>query len=219
MILLIGGIKGGVGKTTIATNLAVWLSGRGVDFALIDADHQRSSAKWAERRADSPAQTVFCPEKLGQGLYPFLVDIESRVGTVIVDAGGRDSVELRQALLAADVLYSPLAPSQLDIETLDELVETVRIAQAMNPALATRLLLSQVETSRGVDELRDARETLAEIAGEHPVLGMSEIIVPRRKVYRQAIREGLGVLEMNNPLARAEIEALAQEIFGDVVQP
>ena len=210
MNILIGGLKGGCGKTTLATNLAAYLAGRGADFALVDADRQRSAAKWAERRS-AVANPIFCPEKVGLGLYQFLVELEHRTPIVIVDAGGRDSVELRQALLAADVLYTPLTPSQLDIETLDELRETVCLAKAMNPALGVRVVLSMVELGRGRDELSDARETLADYADD---MALSGAIVCRRKVYRQAAREGFGVVESDNKLARLEIEALAQEILG-----
>ena len=210
MNVLLGGLKGGCGKTSLATNLAAYLAGRGADFALVDADRQRSAAKWAERRS-GVVNPIFCPEKVGQGLYQFLVELEHRTPIVIVDAGGRDSVELRQALLAADVLYTPLTPSQLDIETLDELRETVRLAKAMNPVLDARVVLSMVELGRGKDELTDARETLADYADD---MTLSGSIVCRRKVYRQAVREGFGVVESDNKLARLEIEALAQEIFG-----
>ncbi len=43
MIIVIGGIKGGSGKTTVATNLAVMRSGKGNDVLLIDADDQETS--------------------------------------------------------------------------------------------------------------------------------------------------------------------------------
>ena len=43
MIYMIGGIKGGSGKTTVATNLTVWLSSQGRDVLLVDADDQETA--------------------------------------------------------------------------------------------------------------------------------------------------------------------------------
>lgn len=211
MIVMLGSLKGGVGKTTIATNLAALLAGMGVEFALVDADRQRSAAKWAERRGEV-ANPVLCPEKLGQGLFQFLQTLHQRAQVVLVDAAGRDSVEMRQAMLAADVMLVPLAPSQLDIETLDELQETIRLAKVLNPGLAVRVVVNQAETGRGRDELMDAKETLM----DYPEMQLLDTVLCRRKVYRQAVRAGYGVVESDNSQAKAEIQLLAGEIFGEL---
>lgn len=52
MILLLGGEKGGSGKSCLAQNLAVWLQARGGDVLLLDADPQGTTADWAAERAD-----------------------------------------------------------------------------------------------------------------------------------------------------------------------
>ena len=51
MILVIGGIKGGTGKTTLATNLAVILKSEGHSVFLVDADEQQSAMDWSHQRA------------------------------------------------------------------------------------------------------------------------------------------------------------------------
>ena len=50
MILLLGGEKGGTGKSTLATNLAAWLAVQGRDVILVDTDVQRTAANWVDRR-------------------------------------------------------------------------------------------------------------------------------------------------------------------------
>ncbi|QIQ74813.1 Iron-sulfur cluster carrier protein (plasmid) [Pseudomonas coronafaciens] len=51
MILLLGGEKGGSGKSCLAQNLAVWLQARGGDVLLLDADPQGTTADWAAERS------------------------------------------------------------------------------------------------------------------------------------------------------------------------
>ena len=52
MILLLGGEKGGSGKSCLAQNLAVWIKARGGDVLLLDADPQGTTADWAAERND-----------------------------------------------------------------------------------------------------------------------------------------------------------------------
>ena len=54
MILLLGGEKGGTGKTTIATNLAALRAAAGYDVLLIDTDRQGTAAAWCQVRAEDP---------------------------------------------------------------------------------------------------------------------------------------------------------------------
>ena len=54
--ILVVNSKGGCGKTTIASNLAVALAARGEDVALADADRQKSSLSWVKRRPKSLLQ-------------------------------------------------------------------------------------------------------------------------------------------------------------------
>jgi chromosome partitioning protein len=64
-------------------------------------------------------------------------------------------------------------------------------------------------TNPVIHEAAEARELLSEL----PDLVPSGVVIRERKVYRDAIAEGRGVVEMDNAKATAEIEALAQEIY------
>jgi chromosome partitioning protein len=210
MILLLGGEKGGTGKSTVAVNLAVWLARRGADVVLIDTDVQRTASHFIDRRnavADLPR--VHCAEKHGN-VFDTVRDLAKRYEHAIVDAGGRDSEELRTALVAAHLVYCPLKASQPDIETSVHMNELVKLARAMNPILQARLLVSMAPTNPAVHEAAEAREIL----GELPEFSLSDVIVRDRKVYRDAMVEGRGVVELSNDKAKDEIDALACEIFG-----
>ena len=210
MILLLGGEKGGTGKSTLATNLAAWLAIKGCDVILVDTDVQRTAANWVDRRnllQGVPA--IHCTERRGN-VFHALRDLAKRYGEVIVDAGGRDSEELRTALVATHKVYVPLRASQPDLETSLHMNELVQLAQGMNPVLEARVLISMAPTNPSIKETAEAQALLRELS----VLTSSMVTISERKAYRDAMTDGRGVCELDNDKARAEIEALAGEIYG-----
>ena len=214
MIILIGGEKGGTGKTTLATNLAAQRAAAGVDVLLVDTDRQGSASFWATLRddqADLPA--VLCVQVFGKGVARQITDLAGRYGDVVVDAGGRDSVELRSAMVAADRLYVPVQASQFDVWTLEQMDELVAQAGAINPALQAAVILNRASTHPRVQEAAEAESLIAEF--EH--LNVSGVTVRDRIAYRRAAAEGRGVAEMPEPDAKAvnEMKAWYQAVFGD----
>lgn len=211
MILLLGGEKGGTGKSTLAINLAVWLAVKGVDVMLIDTDHQRTASNFIDRRnSQQNLPRIHCVEKYGNVLDT-VRDLARRYEEIIIDAGGRDSEELRSALVTANLVYCPLKASQPDIETTVHMNELVKLARALNPILQARLVISMVSTNPVVQEAIQAREILKEL----PEFALSDASIFERKIYRDAMLEGKGVIEMGNEKANAEITALAHEIYGE----
>jgi chromosome partitioning protein len=210
MIVLFGGEKGGTGKSTLATNLAVWLARQGRDVLLVDTDLQRTASHWVDRRnALNGLATVHCAERHGN-VFHALRDLVKRYDEVVVDAGGRDSEELRTALVGVHKVYVPLKASQPDLETSLHMNELVKLARGMNPNLLASAIISMAPTNPVINEAREAMELLSEL---HELV-LSKAIVRERKVYRDAIAEGRGVLEMDNEKATAEVEALGKEIYG-----
>lgn len=207
-IVLIGGEKGGTGKSTIATNLAVYLTLEGHDVMLLDADPQATSSKWVERRNEAGLPEVHCAQKLGD-IFKTARDLATRYTHVIIDAGGRDSRELRTGMVAADRMYVPLRASQPDLETLPNIDELITLAKGMNPNLIAHALLSITPSNQLIREVDDARELLKRFSA----LGLCTNAITDRKVYRDAIIEGRGVVEMKNGQATAEIQLLAAEIY------
>jgi chromosome partitioning protein len=209
MILLLGGEKGGTGKSTIATNLAVHLALEGHDVMLLDADPQATAAKWIERRNEQSLRTVHCTQKTGD-IYKTAIDLGNRYQFVIIDAGGRDSRELRTAMVAADKMYVPLRASQADLETLPHVEELVSLARGMNNELQVYGLLSMAPNNPLIHEVSEAQDLLIQFVE----LSLSNSIIRDRKAYRDAMLAGKGVVELNNGQAKAEVQLLAQEIFG-----
>jgi chromosome partitioning protein len=88
--------------------------------------------------------------------------------------------------------------------------ELVQLAQGMNPVLEARVLISMAPTNPSIKETAEAQALLRELS----VLTPSMVTISERKAYRDAMTDGRGVCELDNDKARAEIEALAGEIYG-----
>lgn len=209
MIVLIGSQKGGCGKSTTAVNICADLARTGRDVVLVDADRQCTSANWAmDRSANKSLPVVHCIQKY-ENIRETLLDLDQRYEHVIVDAAGRDSRELRTGMTAAHTLLVPFRPSQPDLDTLPHLREVIVQAKDLNPDLTVHGLITMAPTNPVIHETDEAREYLQ----DYPEIQLLSTIVRDRKVFRDAMSEGMGVVEMGNEKAAQEILSLMQEIF------
>lgn len=209
MIILIGSQKGGCGKSTTAVNICAELAKNGRDTVLVDADRQCTSANWAMDRSENEAlPTVHCVQKY-ENIRDTLLDLDKRYEFVVVDAAGRDSRELRTGMTAAHILVVPFRPSQPDLDTLPKMQEIITQAKDLNPELTVVGLLTMAPTNPVVHEDQEAREYLQ----DYPGIKLLDTILRDRKVYRDAMSDGLGVVEMGNPKATVEIQELVRKIL------
>lgn len=214
MIILIGGEKGGTGKTTIATNLAAMRASAGRDVLLIDTDPQGSANYWAQSRDElNIIPRVACVQKFGKGLQAEVKDLAKRYQDIVIDAGGRDSVELRSAMVVANNAYIPIQPSQFDIWTLNQMDTLVTTAKGFNTALEAWVIISRSSTNPSVHESDDTIEILNDFAN----LKLASTGIKDRIAYRKAASSGLSVSELKpkDPKASEEMEALYQEVFNN----
>lgn len=208
-IILIGGEKGGTGKSTVTTNLAVYLAHAGESVTIVDADPQGTAWNWYSRRnkaGDYPR--VSCIRASGD-IYDAVIEQARHYAHVIIDAGGHDSDALRAGLLASHAVYTPLQASQPDLETSAGLNKLIGESRRFNRQLVARAIISRAPTNPMINEVQEAREALSEL----DQLELSRCIVRERKTYRDAMLYGLGVIEQDNSKAKAEIQLLAQEIY------
>lgn len=213
MILLIGGEKGGTGKTTIATNLAAMRARAGRDVLLVDTDIQGSASFWVQTRDEASVEPrVANVQKFGKNLANELSDLAKRYQDIVIDAGGRDSAELRASLVRADLAVIPVQASQFDLWTLDRMDEMVKLAKSYNQGLRVKILISRASTNPGVTEANNA----AELVEEFDTFALANTIIRDRIAFRRAAAEGKGVTEMYDPeteKAAWEINKLYKEIY------
>ncbi|MBF2751060.1 MULTISPECIES: AAA family ATPase [Enterobacteriaceae] len=212
MITVIGGNKGGSGKTTTAVNLAIGLALRGKDVCLVNGDLQRTAAKHlAEREAAEVKPTITLIEKF-DNLSQTLRALDEKYEHVIVDVAGRNSREFITSGVVAHQIIAPLQCSQPDLDTLIELQQQVEGMRDLNPDLKVYCLQSMATTNpvlRG-----NERKEFIEYLEEFPSIKTLESVICFRKVYRDCMSTGLGVLETDNAAAKSEMEKLMEEVFG-----
>lgn len=156
--VLVASSKGGVGKTTIATHLAAQSALEGLQTALVDADPQNSSTRWAQRRAALESAVLPLDGTRRKGWSRQLPGDTQRL---VIDApAGAMADELDVFLDLADAVLVPIQPSTLDIEAtvpfLDSLARHPRVRKG---ALRVGLLGNKLKpwthaSQQSVDLLR-----------------------------------------------------------------
>lgn len=140
--ILVASSKGGAGKSTVSTNLAAWFAVEGKATALLDADRQKSSTHWCEKRAHM--DTAVLPlDGTRRGWDKSLPDGIQRM---VVDApAGAMGEDLVAFLDIADAVIVPVLPSAIDLEAtvpfLNTLVAHPRVKKGKLPVgiVANRL--------------------------------------------------------------------------------
>lgn len=212
MIIVTGGIKGGSGKTTIATHLAVMRAQQGADILLIDADDQETSFDFSSLRSSSEVKLpeYTCIKLSGKSVRTEILKMKDKYDDIIVDAGGRDTINQRAALSTADILLVPFAPRSFDLWTLDNVASVVQEIKQINPVLKAYAFLNRAD-SRGYDN-EEAQEMIKENENLMPL----PVSICNRKAFGNAAAEGKAVNELKilDKKAIMEIENLYKCIFG-----
>ena len=181
MMIVCANSKGGVGKSTLATHLAVWLHDRGFQTALLDTDKQRSSSQWigevepaiTVRVADTPEECLAKAQEL----------IASH-DFVIGDAPGGLEDLSRTLLILADLAIFPISPSILDVRSVAGATTVLRYAQGINGGMPEgRLVLNKMKTRDTISrELREGAPKLG--------LQVAQNVIRDLQAYREAAQQG-----------------------------
>jgi chromosome partitioning protein len=215
MIVLFGGEKGGAGKTTLATNVAAFRTSRQPETLLVDTDRQSTSSFWCSVREEKGiSPRVGSIQKYERSVRTEVRALSEKYEDIIIDAGGRDSPELRGSLLICDKAIFPLRPSQFDLWTLGRLNVLVETAKEINESLDAYIVVNMASPNPNVKEA----DEMIELVKEFSQLNILKTIVYERIVYRRAALGGMGVTEYKpeDSKAVAEVVNLYEEIYGEI---
>lgn len=199
--------KGGVGKSTLAVNVAAEKARRGRRVLLLDADQQGSALDWQAQRGRMdhppllsvvgfPRDTIHREiEQLGHGY-----------DEIIIDAPGRVEAVARAVIMASDVVVIPVQPSAYDIWASTDVLALLEQSQVYKPELIAAWVIN-----RRIVNTKIARDVKQQLSGYGPRL--LEANVAQRIVYSEATARGLAVYETDpGGVADDEIRTVTTEL-------
>ena len=128
MFITFTNTKGGVGKSTLASHLAIWLFDRGYRVALLDTDPQGTSSEWIKRA--EPDITVRATSD-SDAIQAMRDELMANHDFVIADAPGEEGEAANAVTMLADLAILPLQPTKPDVRALKDALKTIRLAHAV----------------------------------------------------------------------------------------
>ena len=213
MIYTVGGIKGGSGKTTIATNLAILLAHKGFDVLLVDADEQETATDFTAWREETLQGNIgYTAVKLtGESVRSQVLKLANKYSHIVIDTGGRDTTSQRAALSVSDIYLIPFNPRSFDVWTVGKVEKLVKEIRAVKPTPLKALAFLNRADVRGADN-SDAAEFLS----QSDTLTFIQTTIINRKAFSHAAAKGLGVTEMIPPDEKANHEVIS--LFNYIIQ-
>lgn len=215
-VIVIGNTKGGVSKSTLSVQLAIARARQGKSVMLVNADRQKSSENAIGIRGDNAIEPFIALGSYPDGgvLKAQVLHQRDKYDDIFIDAGGRDSSALRAAMLIADVMLVPYAPTGFDVWAIEDefvpIINDIQTVRGDNP-LPIYALLSMADPKADSTDNAEAREVISSVKQ----MEFLDLPIVRRKAYSNASGQGLAVSEMRprDRKACAEIDALLAALF------
>lgn len=212
MLILVGGEKGGSGKSCLAQNLAVYFArDKKAIVLMVDCDPQRTTSDWIQARNTDPSlPSINCIQLYGK-IRNDLLSLKQHYDYVIVDCGGQDNLALRAAMSVAEHAIIPLRPKRRDLKTVEHMEDMLSTCKMVNPKLMASFVITQCPALPSqANRILEAKEVCRSY-GIHVL----DNVTFNRNIYDDSEEQGSSVLE-NEPDGKAstEIIAIAEEILA-----
>jgi chromosome partitioning protein len=208
-VIAIAGRKGGIGKSTIAGNLAAEFDAMGKSVIVLDADPQHSLVAWAAQGEGMLSKSVRKVEPgSAEDLRTKVRTAQKEADIVLIDTPPGMPEIAYQAALAADLMLLPCGPSPLDLFPLKDALNQTLKARAQRRSKKPRIRFVPSKVLANTNLGRHLAASL-ESMGKKVLPGIGQ-----RVVVAEAVNAGLTVREYapNSP-AHAEFEALAKAAY------
>lgn len=209
--------KGGAGKSTLATNLAVMFASDRKKVLLIDADTQQNTTlKWHADRAQY--QEMVVPIDVcgltARNLLPSTQSYKKQYDYIIIDGGARITAEAHAAVGAADFLIVPVKAVKADVDSTSVFLEVVAQNMEVRNDLVAGILINEVNERTSL-----AKSMIEELKAFDASFGIFEQRIGSYQAFRDAISSGLGVIELgdrSSEKAANQMKAFYKELKGEI---
>lgn len=185
-IIAVTGLKGGVGKSTVAANLATCYHASGRRVLAVDADPQGTLRSWAAVAAEGGVEGPPVVGVDSRALSREIPNLGRDYDVIVIDCPARLGPESRAAMMVADLVLLPSQPGPADAWALRQTLDVLAEAQAVRPQLEARIVLNRVDSRTTLSELARANADGLDVE----VLGEG---LGNRVAFAEAILAGKGV--------------------------
>jgi chromosome partitioning protein len=212
MMILVGGEKGGSGKSCLAQNLAVYFArDKDAIVLMVDCDPQRTTSDWIQARNTDPTlPAINCIQLYGKIRHD-LLSLNQHYDYVIVDCGGQDNLALRAAMSVADHVIIPLRPKRRDLKTVPHMEDMLSTCKMVNPKMLASFVITQCPSlPNQAGRILEAKEVCSSYG-----INVLDAVTFNRNVYDDSEEKGSSVLEIDpEGKAAAEMISIAEELMA-----
>ncbi|MCK6615952.1 MAG: AAA family ATPase [Ignavibacteriaceae bacterium] len=205
MIISVLNLKGGSGKSTISTNLAVSFATDKKKVLLIDTDPQATSIRWAGERPDDRAKVAVVAIPDAKALRKQVKEFIENYDFLILDGAPQLDLISTTSIAVSNIVLIPVSPSPYDVWATENIVQRVLTAKEINPALDAYFILNRDNPKTLLS--KDTSEALKELG-----LPIFQSKLNNRISYADSALNGLSVIEWTDTKAKEEFLSLYQEI-------
>ncbi|WP_170330777.1 ParA family partition ATPase [Ruegeria arenilitoris] len=202
-IICVAQQKGGAGKTTLVSNLAVAYLAEGKSVALFDTDPQGSLGKWLDIREETLGenQRLWFSTATAYGISRAIRGVDGEADVILIDTPPKADSDVRWVLRESDLVLVPVSASQADVWATHDLLDL-----ADRAGKPTHIVMNRTRAGTRVGE--EVAKSVAELEAQQLQSSLAN-----RVVYAEALGRGLGVVEAKrNSSASDEVRALADEV-------
>ena len=210
MIISVSNLKGGVGKPTVATNIAVCFAQRGNTVCIVDTDlGQQSSMEWAGNRAEDAMRVPVFGVQVKQ-INKEVDELQKRYDVVVIDGTPQLTEIADRTILASDIIIVPVAPSIYDFRGFERFYERFEqlkgTKEAKGEKVEAYVLLNKVNESTNLGK------QIQEALDDYQIPKLKTKLANRIS-YADSASVGMGVVEFKDKKAKEEIERLVDELI------